>query len=40
VEDARRMNEAIEQGIREMPEQYFWVHRRFKSRPEGEESLY
>ncbi len=40
VEDARRMNEAIEQGIREMPEQYFWVHRRFKSRPEGEDSLY
>lgn len=40
VEDARRMNEAIEQGIREMPEQYFWVHRRFKSRPEGEGSLY
>ena len=39
VEDARRMNEVIEQGIREMPEQYFWVHRRFKSRPEGEESL-
>ena len=40
VEDARRMNEVIEQGIREMPDQYFWVHRRFKSRPEGEESLY
>ena len=40
VEDAGRMNEVIEQGIREMPEQYFWVHRRFKSRPEGEESLY
>lgn len=40
VQDAQRMNEAIEQGIREMPEQYFWVHRRFKSRPEGEGSLY
>lgn len=40
VQDARKMNEAIEQGIREMPEQYFWVHRRFKSRPEGEESFY
>ncbi len=40
VEDARRMNEVIEQGIREMPDQYFWVHRRFKSRPEGEGSLY
>jgi len=40
VEDARRMNQTIEQGIAEMPEQYFWVHRRFKSRPEGEERLY
>ena len=40
VEDAERMNEVIEQGIREMPAQYFWVHRRFKSRPEGGESLY
>jgi KDO2-lipid IV(A) lauroyltransferase len=40
VTDARRMNEVIEQGIAEMPEQYFWVHRRFKSRPEGEESVY
>ena len=40
VEDARRMNEVIEQAIAGMPEQYFWVHRRFKSRPEGEDSLY
>jgi len=40
AEDARRMNEVIEQGIREMPAQYFWVHRRFKSRPEGEKSVY
>jgi len=40
VRDATHMNEVIEQGIREMPEQYFWVHRRFKSRPEGEQSLY
>ena len=40
VWDATHMNEVIEQGIREMPEQYFWVHRRFKSRPAGEQSLY
>ena len=40
VADATRMNAVIEQGIREMPEQYFWVHRRFKSRPEGEPGLY
>jgi KDO2-lipid IV(A) lauroyltransferase len=35
--DARRMNEFIEQRILEMPEQYYWVHRRFKTRPEGED---
>lgn len=38
--DARRMNEFIEQRILEMPEQYFWLHKRFKTRPEGEESFY
>jgi KDO2-lipid IV(A) lauroyltransferase len=31
------MNEFIEQRILEMPEQYFWLHKRFKTRPEGEE---
>jgi KDO2-lipid IV(A) lauroyltransferase len=34
--DARRMNAFIEERIREMPEQYLWTHRRFKTRPEGE----
>lgn len=38
--DARRMNEFIEQRVREMPEQYFWLHKRFKTRPEGEERFY
>ena len=36
VADTRRMNEFIEQRVREMPEQYFWLHKRFKTRPEGE----
>jgi len=40
IADARRMNEFIEQRILEMPEQYFWLHKRFKNRPEGEESFY
>lgn len=40
VADARRMNEFIEQRILEMPEQYFWLHKRFKTRPEGESLLY
>ena len=40
IADARRINEFVEQRVREMPEQYFWLHRRFKTRPEGEESFY
>ena len=38
--DTRRMNEFIEARVREMPEQYFWLHKRFKTRPEGEAKLY
>lgn len=38
--DTRRMNEFIEDRVREMPEQYFWLHKRFKTRPEGEERFY
>ncbi len=38
--DTRRMNAFIEDRIREMPEQYLWTHRRFKTRPEGEPGLY
>ncbi len=40
IADTRRMNEFIEQRILEMPEQYFWLHKRFKNRPEGEEKFY
>ena len=40
VVDARRMNAVLEAHIREMPEQYYWMHRRFKTRPEGEASVY
>lgn len=38
--DTRRMNAFIEERVREMPEQYLWTHRRFKTRPVGEASLY
>jgi KDO2-lipid IV(A) lauroyltransferase len=38
--DTRRMNAFIEEQVRQMPEQYFWLHRRFKTRPAGEPSLY
>jgi Kdo2-lipid IVA lauroyltransferase/acyltransferase len=40
IADTRRMNEFLEQRILEMPEQYFWLHKRFKTRPEGEARLY
>jgi KDO2-lipid IV(A) lauroyltransferase len=40
IADARRMNAFIEDRIREMPEQYFWLHKRFKTRPEGEKRFY
>jgi KDO2-lipid IV(A) lauroyltransferase len=38
--DTRRMNAFIEERVREMPEQYYWVHKRFKTRPPGEEKFY
>jgi len=38
--DARRMNAFLEARIAEMPDQYFWVHKRFKTRPAGERSFY
>jgi Kdo2-lipid IVA lauroyltransferase/acyltransferase len=38
--DVRRMNAFIEERVREMPDQYFWAHKRFKTRPPGEPSPY
>jgi KDO2-lipid IV(A) lauroyltransferase len=38
--DTALMNKRLEDYIDEMPEQYYWVHKRFKSRPPGEPPLY
>ncbi|MBS1197578.1 MAG: lipid biosynthesis acyltransferase [Proteobacteria bacterium] len=38
--DTIRMNRFIENEVRKMPEQYFWLHKRFKTRPPGEERFY
>jgi KDO2-lipid IV(A) lauroyltransferase len=40
VADAARMNIEIEKWVREMPEQYMWCCRRFKTRPNNEPSPY
>lgn len=40
VDDTARMNRFIEAEIARQPAQYLWVHRRFKTRPEGQPALY
>ena len=38
--DTALMNARLQTYIDAMPEQYYWVHKRFKSRPAGEASFY
>ena len=38
--DASKTNQILEKQILKNPEQYLWIHRRFKTRPEGEENFY
>ena len=40
LDDATRTNLIIERQLRIAPTQYMWFHRRFKTRPNGSESLY
>jgi len=40
TEATQRMNTFIEERIREAPSDYFWTHRRFKTRPSGEAGVY
>jgi KDO2-lipid IV(A) lauroyltransferase len=38
--DARRINALLEEAILQCPEQYFWIHRRFKYQPPGMPDVY
>lgn len=40
VADLTRINALLEEQVRKAPEQYWWIHRRFKTRPEGEPPFY
>ena len=38
--DTARINQTIEHYVRKHPEQYLWVHKRFKHQPPGQAKLY
>ena len=38
--DARTVNAIVEENVAQYPEQYLWAHKRFKTRPPGEPSVY
>jgi len=40
IDDATTTNMILEKQIKKTPEQYLWIHRRFKTRPEGAENFY
>jgi KDO2-lipid IV(A) lauroyltransferase len=40
VADTARMNACLQEYIAGMPDQYYWVHKRFKTRPPGDASFY
>ena len=40
VENTQRFNDVLESYVRKYPDQWLWIHRRWKTRPEGEASLY
>ena len=40
AKDATQINALLEKFIRRNPDQYMWIHKRFKTRPEGEPPIY
>src|ERR1043165_1295084 len=39
-QDMLRFNQLLEQAVRAHPDQYLWIHRRFKTRPQNDPYLY
>ena len=40
IKDTSRVNQGIEDMVKINPEEYLWVHKRFKTRPKGEDKIY
>ena len=40
LENTNRFNKILEGYVRQYPDQWLWIHRRWKTRPEGEASIY
>lgn len=40
VEDTRAIQKSLQEAIAEYPDQWLWIHRRWKTRPPGEAPLY
>jgi len=38
--DATAINQSIEHYAKQFPDQYMWIHKRFKTRPDGEQNVY
>jgi KDO2-lipid IV(A) lauroyltransferase len=40
IEDTKKYIRVLEEHVRSCPEQYFWLHRKFKNLPEGHVDYY
>jgi lauroyl/myristoyl acyltransferase len=40
IKNANKTNKILQDQVLKAPEQYLWIHKRFKTQPEGEEYFY